>query len=126
MKFIRIIGICILIISGCQSGQAQGIITAAQLKQKMQNEPLQVIDVRTPDEYNSGHIPKAQNINYYDNNFRNQAAQLDKNKTIYVYCKSGIRSSRACKILKDMGFQKIYNLEGGILKWNQAGLKTEK
>lgn len=78
---------------------------------------IQLVDVRTPEEYNEGFIKNAENINVFDKDFLNQMSNLDKNEPIYVYCKSGKRSGKAANQLKEAGFSKIYNLEGGIMNW---------
>lgn len=77
----------------------------------------QLIDVRTPSEYNSGHLKNAKNINYYDSGFRSKVTKLDKNKPVFVYCKSGVRSGNSARILKQLGFKEIYDLKGGFLAW---------
>lgn len=77
----------------------------------------QIVDVRTLVEYKSGHIYDAINISVDDPSFENQIQNLDKNSPVAIYCKSGIRSIYAAKILKDHGFQIIYNLDGGLNSW---------
>lgn len=80
-----------------------------------------VLDVRTPEEVASNHIANASFINFYDPEFRQKIAVMQKSKPIYIYCKGGGRSSQAAQILIDSGFQKVYNLEGGIMAWEYAG-----
>jgi rhodanese-related sulfurtransferase len=80
----------------------------------------QIIDVRTPEEFKSGHIANAKNNNWLGTSFESEAAKLDKTKPIYVYCKSGNRSSKAVKKLEEMGFETIYELEGGYVQWELA------
>jgi thioredoxin len=82
----------------------------------------QIIDVRTPGEYASQHIENAQNINWNGNDFVAKAEKLDKSKPVFVYCMVGGRSKKASDKLIEMGFAKVYDLEGGIMKWNTAGL----
>jgi rhodanese-related sulfurtransferase len=86
----------------------------------------QILDVRTPEEWNGGIIKGAKKINFFDKDFNQQITSLDKTKPIYVYCKSGGRSGKAAKQLEKMGFTTIYNLLGGITAWNAAGKKIEK
>ncbi|MFS4456457.1 rhodanese-like domain-containing protein [Maribacter sp. 2304DJ31-5] len=71
-----------------------------------------VIDVRTPEEFEQGHLDNAININWFDTNFARQCNTLDKDKIIYVYCKKGGRSAEAQKKLISLGF-KVIDLEGG-------------
>lgn len=82
----------------------------------------QIIDVRTPEEFASGHIDNAANINWFDADFATKMASYDKTKPVFVYCKVGGRSIKAANKLAEMGFTTIYNLDGGILKWESAGL----
>lgn len=73
-----------------------------------------LLDVRTPKEYNAAHIDGALNLNYYEKNFKEELAQLDTTKTVFVYCHSGGRSFRAGKVLASLGFKKVYDLKGGF------------
>lgn len=91
----------------------------------------QLIDVRTPQEFAEDHIGNAQNINWNGNDFVAQVEKLDKTKPVFVYCKVGGRSSQAASKLAELGFSEVYNLEGGIMKWNASGktisaVKTDK
>ena len=88
------------------------------------NSDLQLVDVRTPEEYGVSHLRDAQNICVTEADFESKVANLDRDKPIYVYCKSGGRSARAAKILHEMGFKEIYDLQGGITAWKSQGLKT--
>ena len=77
-----------------------------------------VLDVRTPEEYDEGFIPNAININIYDSQFFiDEVNKLNKKDFIHVYCRSGSRSFQACEIIKQFGFENVYNLEGGIIEW---------
>lgn len=104
--------------------QTINYITAEELQARI--DTIQLIDIRTPEEYNSGHLKNAININFFDADFADQINKLDKNKEVYLYCKSGNRSGKASKKLKDSGFLKIYDMNGGILEWNQKNLETVK
>ncbi len=86
---------------------------------------VQLVDVRTPGEYEGGHIKNAQNINVHDDAFDKTVATLDKSKPVMVYCKAGSRSAAAAEKLQAMGFKEIYNLDGGIMKWEGAGKPTQ-
>ena len=77
-----------------------------------------IIDVRTQDEFNDGHIENSLNFNIYDAvKFIEEISKLDKQASVHVYCKSGVRSLKACEIIKGMGFSKVFNLIGGITEW---------
>lgn len=91
------------------------------------NDPsAQLVDVRTKDEFAVSHLKDAQNICVTDNDFKQKVAFLDRSKPVYVYCKKGGRSAQASKILKQMGFTKIFDLQGGITNWEQQQLSTQK
>ena len=72
-----------------------------------------LLDVRTPEEYSLGHLEGSMNINWYDNDFKDKVAVLERSKTVYVYCKAGGRSAKAATMLREMGFKDVVNLEGG-------------
>ena len=94
-------------------------VGAAQFDELMREKNSVVLDVRTPEELNDGAVPGHKMINFFDPSFQQKVAKLDKSKTYLVYCRSGNRSGNACKAMGDMGFEKLYNLEGGIFGWNQ-------
>ena len=83
-----------------------------------ESEESVIIDVRTDDEFSTGYIEGAVNINFYmGNKFISEIDKLDKSKSYFIYCKSGARSGQTCELMKQKGFKKVYNLEGGILGW---------
>lgn len=73
----------------------------------------QLLDVRTPEEVAEGALEGAQNINFYDTDFKDKLSKLDKNKPVFVYCRSGGRSGKCAQMCKDMGFKEIYDMKGG-------------
>lgn len=88
--------------------------------QKTKDDVL-ILDVRTPDETQLGIIEGATLINIYDDDFETKIDLMEKSKPILVYCASGGRSSQAATILAEHGFMEIYNLEGGLYGWQNAG-----
>ncbi len=72
-----------------------------------------LVDVRTPQEFNEGHINGAINIDWVSDDFNEKVAAMDKEKTIYVYCKIGGRSLKSQTRLEELGFSHVINLEGG-------------
>ncbi|PKA83585.1 rhodanese-related sulfurtransferase [Ulvibacter sp. MAR_2010_11] len=86
----------------------------------------QLVDVRTVEEYNDGHLSFATNYSITDEDFQKNAVSLVKERPVYVYCKSGGRSARASKLLVDLGFTQVYDLQGGITAWQAAGLPVVK
>ena len=79
-----------------------------------------VLDVRTPEETAQGMIEGAIELDYRHDSFKDKALMLDKNKTYYIYCRSGGRSSEVSQFLIDNGYTSIYNLEGGFNAWKEA------
>ena len=87
---------------------------------------IQLVDVRTPEEFADGPLPFAANIDWKASGFLETAeATLDKAKPVFVYCRSGRRSAEAAAALGKKGF-KVSNLEGGILAWTEAGKPVTK
>lgn len=82
------------------------------------DEKAVILDVRTPEEYFSGIIENAQNIDIMDTEkFLSEIEKLDKSKVYYIYCHSGGRSYQACAVMEQKGFQSTFNLMGGIMEW---------
>src|SRR5688572_30001514 len=122
MKLLTYIIACLsLIIFSCK-GQTNGkfeSIDATVFARMIESTPnAQILDVRTPEEYASGHIDKAININWNGADFEAKVIKaFDKTKPVFVYCRSGNRSKKASAKLSEMGFKKIYELDGGYLSW---------
>ena len=89
-------------------------------------DSVQLVDVRTPKEYKISHLRGSQNICATGDDFEEKVKTLDKNKPVYVYCRVGGRSADAAKKLEKMGFTKIYDMDGGILLWEEEKLEIEK
>jgi len=89
------------------------------------SEELQILDVRTPEEYQSEHIHDAINVNVRDPDFENQISTFKEDMPVLVYCRSGVRSESAASILASKGFKEIYNMQGGIESWKRAGYQVE-
>jgi rhodanese-related sulfurtransferase len=83
-----------------------------------------VLDVRTKAEFDAGHIPGAINIDVNDPQFEKKVTALEKDRPYLVNCRSGARSARACERMSRMGFEELYNLEGGIVAWQNAKKET--
>lgn len=128
-KFIFSIAVIGLgIYSGCTTGQTAGTkLSATEFSQKITETPEAVIvDVRTPEEYSNSHLEQAENINWYNSDFEQKIMQLDTAKPVFVYCKSGGRSSSAVQKMQSLGFTKIYELKGGITEWRENDLPEVK
>ncbi|WP_394466631.1 rhodanese-like domain-containing protein [Mariniflexile sp. HNIBRBA6329] len=95
------------------------VLAPNEFKKQITNHSVQLIDVRTANEFKSGHIKKANNIDFFSSSFIAQLEKLDKQKPVYVYCRSGNRSNKAANQLAKMGFVEIYDLKGGFLNWKE-------
>ncbi|WP_445957663.1 rhodanese-like domain-containing protein [Yeosuana sp.] len=123
-KLLIVLGvICSLSITSCKkdTNSVINVISPEEMETFLELDNVQLIDVRTPEEYKTGFIANAQNIDYYSPTFDVEINKLDKEKPIFVYCASGGRSASCSKKLKDAGFIKIYDLDGGITKWKHKG-----
>jgi len=105
-----------------QTGQIAKDVTVSEFNDFIKKGEGQLIDVRTPNEFESGNIASSTNIDFYSAGFQDQLTKLDKNKPVYLYCRSGRRSGIAMNLMKDMGFISVYNLDGGIIAWQEQGL----
>ena len=90
------------------------------------NSDILLVDVRTPQEFASGHLENAINIDFKSDHFKEEIGKLDRDKEVYVYCRSGGRSAGSAKVMQGMGFKKIYDLKGGILQWQKEDFKVVK
>ncbi|PKQ43601.1 rhodanese-like domain-containing protein [Confluentibacter flavum] len=114
--------------SGCKEAESSKItvITPEEMQSFLEADNVQLIDVRTQEEYNKGHIKGAQNINFFSPTFFDDINKLDKEKPVYLYCNSGKRSANCAEKMIEIGFVKIYDLEGGFSKWKHEGSEVEK
>lgn len=96
-------------------------LNAVEFKNDIESKEVIILDVRTPQELNSGTIENASFINFYDEKFAEKIKLIQKGKEVYVYCKSGGRSSSAAQMLAEQGQFKVYNLMGGISAWKRQG-----
>jgi len=106
---------------GCKSESKEivQIVNVAEFKEGLSNTEVQLIDVRTPKEYEQGHIENAILIDYFFEDFKTKIQELDNDKPVYLYCKSGKRSGKASIILLELGFKEIVSLKGGYKAWSK-------
>lgn len=90
---------------------------------KAPKSDVMLIDLRTPPEFDDGYIPGAVMINYLENDIDQQLSLLDKNKTYFIYCLQGARSSKCLDKMAAMGFTKVYNMIGGYELYLKSGVK---
>ena len=107
---------------GCSSSVATVDLSVTEFSNKVAEAGVITLDVRTPGEFMSGFIKGAKNIDFQSGNFETEIAALDKNVTYAVYCRSGNRSGQAVKVMHDAGFHNVYNLNGGVIDWSNAGM----
>lgn len=121
----RVIGLVMVsavILTGCSNTTDSATnLDPAAFKAKTQEAGVIVLDVRTTQEFNEGHIENAININVESDSFLSQIESLDKSKSYAVYCRSGRRSADAITKMANQNFTSLTNLNGGIIDWTNAG-----
>ena len=124
MKKLLMIAVCMGFALSMYAQKANPVkdITVAKLERKISKD-IQLVDVRTPKEFKEGHIGNAVNIDVNSPDFIANLQQLNKNKKVYVYCRTGKRSAMAAKKMDSLGFKKIYNLPVGIVGWDKRNKK---
>ena len=84
----------------------------------LNNSNTLILDVRTPEEFEISRIPNSINIDFYNPEiFMQEIGKLAKDKSHYIYCRTGVRSANSCHLMKELGFVNTYNLIGGIVDW---------
>jgi rhodanese-related sulfurtransferase len=112
----------VLLLAGCSSSSSAIDLSVTEFSAKVAEAGVITLDVRTPIEFAEGHIEGARLIDFQSGNFENEIAALDKNATYAVYCRSGNRSGQAVKVMQDAGFTNVFNMNGGVIDWANAGL----
>ena len=111
-----------LLLAGCSSSSSAIDLSVTEFSSKIAESGVITLDVRTPAEFAEGYIEGARLINFQSGNFENEIATLDKDVTYAVYCRSGNRSGQAVKVMQDAGFTNVFNMNGGVIDWANAGL----
>ncbi|MEY4232224.1 MAG: hypothetical protein RL144_424 [Actinomycetota bacterium] len=114
----------IILLAGCSStGSATTVnLNVSEFSQKISEPGVIILDVRTPEEFASGHIEGALNIDFNSGDFANEITRLNPSETYAVYCRSGSRSGQAASIMHEAGFHDVSNLNGGVIDWANDGL----
>ena len=121
-RTIGLVMVSAVILTGCSGATDSAInLDPAAFKAKTQETEVIVLDVRTAQEFNEGHIENAININVESDTFLSQIESLDKSKSYAVYCRSGRRSADAITKMANQNFTSLTNLNGGIIDWTNAG-----
>ena len=119
---IKVLSLVLLLIgvTSCLKNQVEGVqvLDVSKYEKKMEQPDVQLVDVRTPEEFAEGHLENAINIDITADDFDSKIAALDKENPVMVYCKAGGRSAKASSRLNELGFKNISDLEGGIINWN--------
>ena len=124
IKLIITISIVLNSLTGFAQRTSEISVIQPEVYQKQVAEgDVQLVDVRTPKEFEQGHIKGAENIDFKSDGFLKQFQKFDKEKPLYIYCRSGNRSGKAARELSEMGFKSIINLKGGFLSWEGAVIK---
>ena len=128
-KSILLVGVA-FIMNSCTNAQNaienQSLTSTAFSNQvSNSNEPV-VLDVRTPGEFEKGHLKNAINIDWNGDRFDSQLATLDKSKPVYIYCLSGARSKSAAAKMRSAGFERVIELAGGMIDWRANSLPEVK
>lgn len=125
----RLLKICCLVLAlsfgvSCIDNKSDNddvkLVTAEEMQSILELEDVQLVDIRTPKEHGEIHIANSQNIDFMSPTFEVDITKLNKKKPVILYCKSGRRSAKCAQKMKDAGFEKIYDLEGGISKWKHS------
>ena len=126
MKFLKVLSLtATLFMTGCNtkaSDPSIEVVSPMEFQSKMDNDSNRyILDVRRPEEFAAGHLHGAHLLNWLDtDNFKRQTKNIDKSKTIYVYCRSGRRSNDAANYLSDQGYT-VVDMDGGIIAWEKDG-----
>ncbi|WP_084448693.1 rhodanese-like domain-containing protein [Desulfovibrio inopinatus] len=97
-------------------------LSAEEAHARLEEIPgVAILDVRTPTEFAEGHIAQARNIDIYSSDFTSRLSKLNTSPSYLVYCRSGNRSVSALKRMKSLGFERVWNLSGGVSAWKGSG-----
>lgn len=98
----------------------------ALIQKNKGNPEFVILDVRTPEEFRSGHLPGAINIGIQADTFKDDMNKLDRSKTYLVYCRTGRRTNQALDIMQELGFTHLLRIDGDITKWKAEKLPLVK
>lgn len=129
MKKLTLLLTLALVAGACATSQtalATGLVDSGQAEELIESNPeLIVLDVRTPEEFAAGTLPDAILIDINSPSFTQEVDALDRDLPYLVYCRSGNRSASAVRIMEDLGFDEIYELDDGIQAWVGSGRTLE-
>jgi rhodanese-related sulfurtransferase len=125
-KLLSIFCVAIIVLATSCQEETKGeikLVTPEEMQKLLEQKDVQLVDVRTPEEYQEGFIANAQNIDFNSPTFDEEVSKLDKTKPVLLYCKGGGRSAKCSEKLLNAGFVKIYDLKGGITQWKFMGFE---
>lgn len=99
-------------------------IDASSFAQLREQGEVTVVDVRTQDEFNEGHLPGALHLDFYSDSFKASLAELDRETPYAIYCRSGNRSKQTVALMRSLGFSSVVDMSGGIIAWQAQGGRT--
>lgn len=120
LKIVSLIALTVMTACGTKASNPNvEVVSPEVFQEKLSQDPdSYLLDVRTPDEYQAGHLEGAHLLDWLDQkDFKKESKNIDKTKTVYVYCRSGRRSNEAANYLANEGY-KVVDMKGGILAWN--------
>ena len=104
--------------ANAQESNTTTVLNPQEFKEAISEENVQLVDVRTAQEFSEGAIQDSKNIDFFQQDaFKAAFKKMDQEKPVYLYCRSGNRSQKAAAKLESMGFTKIYDLKGGYMGW---------
>lgn len=120
--FLFTASILVFLLTACTNQTESQKLEADAFESQLENTPERyLIDVRTKEEFDAGHLERAENFDWNSPAFQEQIRKLDVSKAVFVYCLSGGRSEAAAEFLRESGFKMVYELDGGMLSWRNAG-----
>jgi len=118
------VAVLALSVAGCGAADTAVVesVTAADAAALLADDPAAVLlDIRTPAEFGEGRLEGAVNVDFYAADFADQLAQLDRDTTYVIYCRSGNRTTAALEVFRDLGFTSVHAVDGGIVAWESTG-----
>ena len=125
MRALAAVVVLAFTVGACSGTEVTGptLVDAGRAQELVTSDPdVVVLDIRTPEEAAAGAIPGATVVDFYSPTFSTDIEMLDRNATYLVYCRSGNRSAQATQLMETLGFEDVYELDGGIIAWADAGL----
>jgi rhodanese-related sulfurtransferase len=117
----------LFVLIGCSTASQDAIeVIDSEKLISLEKQGIVIIDIRTINEYENGHIPEVVHIDFMQNDFIDKIKEQNMDEPVIIYCASGGRSGKASKLMMEAGFKKIYDYSGGFSDWKRKGLEIEK